>query len=232
MQVKDIKTRIFVEGENITDFIIEHIEQIDEESIIIVASKIVALSERRTVEFKTEKEKISIIQKESESMLRTQHVFLTVKDGSLMANAGVDESNADGKLILLPKDSFLSAKHIRTILKKYYGLKHLGVVITDSRTVQFRAGVIGVALGYAGFYGIRDYKGSADIFGRIFTVSRMDIADSIAATAVLVMGEGNERKPLVAISDAPVKFCNSFNKKELFIPIEDDMYLPFFKKLK
>ena len=35
-----------------------------------------------------------------------------------MASAGIDESNADGKMILLPKDSFKSAEFIRKELCK------------------------------------------------------------------------------------------------------------------
>ncbi|PCI89990.1 hypothetical protein COB18_02625 [Candidatus Kaiserbacteria bacterium] len=231
MYVQDIKTRIFVENENIINFITEHIAELEEKSVVVITSKIVALAEGRTVECKNQEEKDIIIKEESESVLRTEHVLLTVRNGSLMTNAGVDESNANGKLILLPEDSFLSASRIREALKKHYDVDELGVVVTDSRTAQFKAGVIGVALGYSGFKGIRDYKGTKDLFGRVIKFSRMDIADSIATAAVLVMGEGRECKPLAVVSDVPIDFCDVINEKELFIPIEDDLYLPFFKHL-
>ena len=110
-------------------------------------------------------------------------------------------------------------------------VKNLGVLITDSRTVPLRSGVTGVALGYAGFRGIKDYKGQKDIFGREFKFSSVDVADSLATAAVLVMGEGREQQPLAIIKGAPIEFSNKTYHKELEIAIRDDMYLPLFSKL-
>jgi F420-0:gamma-glutamyl ligase len=142
-----------------------------------------------------------------------------------MANAGIDESNAaNGELILLPKDSFKSAGCIRKKLMKYFGLKKLGVVITDSRLMPLRAGVVGVAFGYAGFKGLRDYRGTKDIFGRTLTMSQTNIADSLATAAVLLTGEGNEQTPLALIRYAPVVFTHASNQKELHIDPKEDIY--------
>ena len=231
MITKPIKTRIFKEGENLITFITEHIRSLKNESIVIVTSKIVALSEGRTAALIDDHSKERLIRSESEIALPTKYVWLTVKDGMVMASAGIDESNADGKLILLPKDSYKSAKAIRKVLMRRYGLKKLGIVITDSRTLPLRAGVMGLATGYAGFRGIRSYIGKKDIFGRKFKFSRTDVADSLATSAVFVMGEGNEQIPLAVIEGAPVEFCDRVNKKELHIDLEDDIYLPFFSKL-
>ena len=121
---------------------------------------------------------------------------------------------------------------LRKKLLEKYKIKKLGVLITDSRTMPLRMGVSGVALGYAGFYGIRNYVGTKDIFGRDFKFSRTNIADSLAATAVLVMGEGNEQQPLAIIEKAPVKFCDKVNRNELYIDIKDDMYQSLFLKFK
>ena len=148
-----------------------------------------------------------------------------------MASAGIDESNANGKLILLPKDSFETAKILRNKLRKKYGVKDLGVLITDSRTMPLRAGITGVALGYAGFCGIKDYKNTPDIFGRKFKFSRVDIADSVATAAVLVMGEGREKQPLAIASNTLIKFCDKVKRKELHIDIAEDMYGPLFSKI-
>ncbi|TSC69806.1 MAG: hypothetical protein G01um101470_954, partial [Parcubacteria group bacterium Gr01-1014_70] len=139
--------------------------------------------------------------------------------------------NANGKLILLPKDSFKTARELRGKLKYKYNVKHLGVLITDSRTIPLRAGVTGVALGYAGFRGIRDYRGTVDIFGRKMKISRTDVADSLATAAVLVMGEGNEQQPLAIIEKAPIEFCDTVRRNELHIAIQDDMYQPLFSQL-
>ena len=232
MIVLPIKTRIFEEGEDLYKFTLEHCRSLRERSVVVITSKIVALSERRTVTFKSEKLKEELIRAESEFAVRTKYVWLTIKDGMLMASAGIDESNADGKLILLPKDSFKSARALRIKLQKKYKLKDLGVLITDSRTTPLRAGVVGVALGYAGFRGIRDYRGKPDIFGRKFKFSRTNVADSLASAAVLMMGEGNERQPLAYIEDAPVDFQDRTLRNELHISLNYDMYLPFLSKLR
>ena len=231
MIVKAIKTGIFREGENLFDFVVNHIKKVPEKSVIVITSKIVALSEGRTVVIENKKTRVKYIRKESEIALSTKFVWLTVKDNMIMANAGIDESNANGKLILLPKNSFKSAAEIRRKLQKKFGVKNLGVLITDSRTVPLRAGVTGVALGYAGFRGIKDYIGMPDIFGRKFLYSRSNMADALATAAVMLMGEGSERKPLAIISDAPVTFQNKISPSELKIKISDDLYRPLFSKL-
>ena len=112
-----------------------------------------------------------------------------------------------------------------------YKIKKLGVIITDSRTFPLRAGIMGVALGYAGFRAVRDYRGTKDIFGRVLKMSRTDVGDSLATAAVLCMGEGKEQQPLALIKDAPIEFIDKINKKELQINIEDDLYLPLFRRI-
>ena len=231
MIIQPIKTRVFQEGDDLFTFITRYLKKIPERSVLVVTSKIVALAEKRTAIAKTAKAKEDLIRAESEVAMPTKYVWLTIKDGMVMASAGIDESNAKGKLILLPKDSFKTAHLLRKKLKQKYGVKKLGVLITDSRTIPLRAGVSGVALGHAGFRGIRDYRGKPDIFGRKFVYSRTDVADSLAATAVLVMGEGREQQPLTIIKKAPIEFCDKINRQELHIDIKDDMYGPLFSKL-
>lgn len=232
MKVTAIKTRIFRENEDLTEFILKYIKKLREESVLVITSKIVALSEGRTVEIdKTlsrEEMRVKIIKSESELMIRTKHTWLTIKDGIVMASAGIDESNADDKMVLLPKNSFKYAAVIRKILQKKFKIKNLGILITDSRLLPLRAGVVGVALGYSGFKGIRDYRGKGDIFGRIMEFSRTDVADSLATSAVLCMGEGKEQQPLAVITNPPVKFTEKVSKKELYINPKEDLYLPLF----
>ena len=145
-----------------------------------------------------------------------------------MASAGIDASIADGKFILLPRVSFSAARELRRALRKKFSVKNLGVLITDSRTLPLRAGIGGVAVGYAGFKGIKEYRSARDIFGRKFVFSRVDVADSLAAAAVLVMGEGNECKPLAVVEDAPVEFSERVRRNELTISVKDDLYRPIY----
>lgn len=213
-------------------FITRHLKRVPERSIVVVTSKIVALAERRTAKKGTPRAKARLIQAESEFAMPTKYVWLTVKNGMLLPSAGIDESNAHGRLVLLPKDSFAVARRLRQSLKKYYGIKHLGIIITDSRTMPLRAGIVGVALGYAGFQGLKDYRGKPDLFGKKFVFSRVDVADCLATAAVLMMGEGRERQPLAIIKGAPIKFCERVRRSELRINLDDDMYRPLLTSLR
>jgi coenzyme F420-0:L-glutamate ligase len=233
MKIQAIKTRIFKPREKLLPFIEGYLPKIKDKTILVVTSKIVALSEGRLVKKINEKTKMEIIRRESDFVLPTKYVCLTVKDGQVMANAGVDESNANGKLILLPKDSFKAAAGIRNYFKKKHGLKNLGVIITDSRCLPLRSGITGMAIGYAGFQGLKSYcRGGKDIYGRLFEYSRVDVADSLAAAAVLLMGEGDERQPLAIITGSTVAYRAKTDWRELKIDIKDDMYGPMFKALK
>lgn len=229
--IRPLKTRVFKEGENLFSFITGYLKKLREKSVVVVTSKIVSLAEKRTAAVENVLTKENLIRAESDFAIPAKYVWLTIKDGMVMASAGIDESNANGKLILLPKDSFKTARFLLRKLREYYGVKRLGVLITDSRTVPLRAGVTGVALGYTGFRGIKDYRGTSDIFGRKFKFSRTNVADSLATAATLVMGEGNEQQPLAIIERAPLKFCEGTNRGELRIDIKEDMYRPFFSKL-
>lgn len=226
-----INTRVFCEGEDLATFIIEYVPGLHDHSILVVTSKIVALAERRTVPLTDDVGFEALVRSESEFAMATEHVWLTVKEGVVMASAGIDRSNAANRLILLPKDSNTAAYELRRRLMEQFNLKTLGVLITDSRILPLRAGVTGVALGYAGFRGIRDYRGKPDIFGRPMEFSMTNIADSLATTAVLLMGEAAEQQPIAHIENAPVEFCNTVNRNELCVDINDDVYRPLFNAL-
>ena len=230
MRITPIQTRVFTEGEDIVAFIRKYIPKLRNGSILAVTSKIVALSEGRTASVRDKKEKEALIKKESDWALQTHpEWWWTEKDGMLLVNAGIDESNAADKLILLPRNSFKIARNLQKWLKRQYGVKRVGVVITDSRISPMRAGVTGLAVGYAGFRGVKDYRGKPDIFDRKLKVTMTDIADSLATAATLVMGEGAERQPLAVIEDAPVEFVEKVSRKEVQISAKKDMYAPLFK---
>jgi coenzyme F420-0:L-glutamate ligase len=232
MQINPVRTRVFKEGEDLADFVVEHIPKVKDGTVLVVTSKIVALAEGRTRERTDLTTKEKLIREESDFAFPTKWVWLTLKDGLVVASAGIDESNSeDGKFILLPKDSYRSASKLRTELMKRYKVKNLGILITDSRTIPMRAGVVALGIGYAGFKGLKDYRGTKDIFGRTFKFERVGVADSLATAAALAMGEGNECQPLAVVEGAPVDFTERVNRYELRIALEDDIYLPFLSKI-
>ena len=226
MNVHAVQTQVFCESDDLPAFIKLHIPRLKNGSIVVVASKIVALAESRTAD---PKDKVKLIKQESSWRKKIlPKWWLTVRQGVVSVNAGIDESNSDGSLILLPKDCFKAASGLRKKLQKAYGVSKLGIVITDSRVAPLRAGVTGVALGYAGFRGVRDYRGAKDIFGKRLEVTQTNVADSLATAATLVMGEGSERQPLAIIEGAPVEFAKRTNPREVLIPLAEDMYRGLF----
>jgi F420-0:gamma-glutamyl ligase len=61
----------------------------------------------------------------------------------------------------------------------------------------------------------------------------VNAADTLAAAAALMMGEGAEQSPLALIEDAPVKFrarAAKLTRAEIKYPLKDDLYYPFLKK--
>ena len=140
MIITPIKTRIFLEGESIIDFILEYIPDLEDGDILVITSKIVALAESRTFVASTEEEKLEYVKRESSWYARTKYVHLTIHDRMPMASAGIDESNGNGKCIMLPRDSYESAYQMWREIREKYSIANLGIIITDSRTIPFRNG--------------------------------------------------------------------------------------------
>lgn len=231
MIITPIKTRIFREWEDIIHFIEEHLSSLDDGDILVITSKILALAESRTFLWWDDVLKLEYIKKESSFYTRTKYVHLTIHDRMPMANAGIDESNGDGKCIMLPRDSYESAYRIWRILRQKYTLANLGIIITDSRTIPFRNGTTGVSLGHAGFEGIRDYRWKPDIFDRPFHYARTNVPDALATAAVHTMGEWDECQPLAVIKNPLVTWSEERQTgDDLIIDPEDDMYGPLFTK--
>jgi coenzyme F420-0:L-glutamate ligase len=227
MEIRAIRTAVFKEGDSLVAFVRARLKKIPDGSVLVIASKVVALAEGRTVKNPGSLQKERLIREESSRAKKTRYAWLTLKDGMVMANAGIDESNADGKLVLLPKDSFAAAKKLRNELMKLYRIGKLGVVVSDSALSPLRAGVTAHAVGYAGIKGIRDYRGGKDLFGRTLKLSRTNVVDSLATAAALCMGEGAERQPLALIAGAPVEFTGRVQKGETRMPAADDIFNTF-----
>ncbi|MEK7116593.1 MAG: coenzyme F420-0:L-glutamate ligase [Patescibacteria group bacterium] len=226
MKIVAIKTPIFKEKDNLKKFINKQIKTLEEGDIVAVTSKIVAMSQGRTGKL-NEKEKL--IKQNSKKIINTPWVPLTFVDQEWCINAGIDESNAKNKIILLPKDPFGVAKQIQKNLKKRFSLKKLGVIITDTKSMPLRVGTIGKPIAYAGFNPLKSYIGKKDLFGRKSRLTQSNIADALAASAILVMGEGDEQIPMVIIKGAPVEFINK--KIKLAHPPETDIYAWLYKKM-
>ena len=241
MKIFSIKThKIRPYKQNLFEILDKYLKSVKERSIIVITSKIVSICEGRVVKLE-ETDRKKLVEKEAEYFLppdkNKYNVTLTIKGNLLIPTAGIDESNGNGDYILWPKYPQETADKVRQHLRKRFLIKKLGVIITDSKTTPLRWGTTGVAISYSGFFPIYNYIGKRDIFGRKFKMQKANIVDALAASAVLVMGEGAEQTPLAIIEDVPfVKFQEKNpSKKELkdfLINMDDDLYGPLLKNVK
>jgi coenzyme F420-0:L-glutamate ligase/coenzyme F420-1:gamma-L-glutamate ligase len=213
--------------------------------ILVVAQKIVSKAEGRVVELATvepgaaaralaaEVDKdarlVELILRESRRVVRKRPGVLIVehKLGFVMANAGIDQSNAtpegaSPRAILLPEAPDRSAAALREKIGAASGVA-VGVVISDSFGRAWRRGTAGVAIGAAGVPTVRDLRGQPDLHGRVLEVSITGFADEVAAAASLVMGQGAEGLPVVIVRgldlDAPHQTA-----ADIVRPAEEDLF--------
>lgn len=212
----------------------KHLPDVSDQSIVVITSKIVSICEGNVIKI-GKVDKAHLIQQESEYFIPPEQsryrITLTIKNNLLVPTAGIDESNGFGYYVLWPRNPQKTADSVRQYLIGRFSLRHLGVVITDSRTTPLRWGTTGVAIAHSGFSALNDYIGKPDIFGRTLKVTKANVLDGLAAAAVLVMGEGREQTPIALISDIPfVKFTtrdpSRKELKEFHIAITDDLYAP------
>jgi len=242
MFVQAIKTRKFLPPKDNLWDLLSSIKNLEENSVVAVTSKVVSIAEGRCIPVdKISKDELAI--KEADKYLPREAspggwILHTIKNNMLIASSGVDESNGANYYILWPKEPYSSAKKIWQFLRKRLNIKNLGVIITDSRLVPLRRGVVGIAISYFGFKPLKDYRGKKDIFGREFKMETSNLPDSLATAAVLEMGEGIEQQPLAIITDIsqiefidkefkPVSIDDSFEITE-----KEDMFYPFLSSVK
>lgn len=239
MQVTAIKTHKITEKDtDILKILDQYLPaELPENSVVAVTSKIVSIAEGRMVKMESA-DKDDLIKRESQYYLPREknkyNVSLTITRNILSASAGIDESNSNGYYVLWPKDPQKSANDIRKFLQKKFSLKHVGVVITDSKTTPMRWGVTGIAISHSGFLSLNDPIGKPDLFGRPIVHTMINVMDSLAEAAVYIMGERREQTPIAIIRDIPHIVFRKGNpaKKELDklkITIDDDLYGEFLK---
>ncbi|MFA5135649.1 MAG: coenzyme F420-0:L-glutamate ligase [Patescibacteria group bacterium] len=241
MLTRAIKTRLLQPPRD--DFfsaIKARLQRIPERSIVVVASKAVSIHEGRCIPVADVPDKDALVYSEADKHLprsKTPHGYavLTIKDRILIPSAGIDESNAGAYYILWPKKPMRSAKELWQFLRTEYQVKNFGVIIADSHTVPMRRGTMGIAIGYYGLHPINDYRGTGDLFGRKLKVSTVDVVDSLAATAVLAMGEGSEQQPLALITGVPFATFSARpyqpkgRRSSLHIGWNEDLYGPLLR---
>ncbi len=237
MKITPIKTPIVKVHDDLFEIIKAAVPEIKENSVLVVTSKIVALCEGNVAPVITgsRAEKQQIVRAEADAYIEPSEskydVMLAIKDQVLAVNAGVDMSNADNQYVKLPKESYKSAAGLWKAVKTHYGIKNVGILISDSKTIPLKWGTIGTALAHCGFKGVRNRIGEKDIFGYEMQMTQVNIAEALAVAAVLNMGEVAEQQPLCSIEDIPqIEFQDKpptpEEIKALEITPEDDVYAP------
>lgn len=233
MEFIPVKTRVLQPPkDDLFAVLDESLTDVQEGDVLLISSKVVAIGEGRCVSMDDADKQVLVKQEATVSIPRKYWgTPLTIAHHAFIGTAGIDESNADGHYVLLPKDPFQSAKDIYTYCKARFELKKLGIVITDSHSVPMRYGAIGVAIGFWGFRPLKSHVGEADLFGREMRIEKSNLADSLAAGASMVMGEVAEQQPVVIARDVPsLEFCEGNQKDTLFVPFAEDTFRVLYER--
>jgi coenzyme F420-0:L-glutamate ligase / coenzyme F420-1:gamma-L-glutamate ligase len=217
--------------------------EFEENDILVVSSKYISMSEGSLVSLdkvkSSKKAKVvssacHINEKIVELTFReADYIFngvpgflLSVKDGILAPNAGIDKSNVPrGFVVLYPRLPFKTANSLRRrfLIDKSINVR---IVVADSRLMPGRIGTIGVAIASAGFEPTEDQRGNKDLFGRVLRVSFKAVSDSLATMAVAIMGEGNESIPAAVIRGIEVTSTDrKLSWQDTMVWADQDLYL-------
>lgn len=215
--------------------------------VILLAQKIVSKAEGRMIHLgdvepsiaahelaeKTGKDPrmVELILRESRKVLRTRADLIIVEHrlGFICANAGIDHSNItaasegmDESVLLLPEDPDASAQKIMEELHAATGVT-IGVMIIDSHGRAWRMGTVGISIGAAGVPMLLDLRGRPDLAGRVLRVTQVGLGDEIAAGASALMGQADERTPIVHLRGLPYPLREG-NLDELLRPERLDLF--------
>ena len=198
-------------------------EALQDNDVIVIAQKVIskvedryldltkikpsAEAEQLAVEVDKDPRKVQAILDESNEVIRKRPGVLIVEQklGFVQANAGIDQSNIINEqgddediCLLLPIDPDKSASDICEAVRSRHNVS-VGVIINDSIGRAWRVGSLGLAIGVAGFTALEDYIGQSDIYGRELLVTQVGAADEMAAGASLVMGQTDEKTPVIVV---------------------------------
>jgi F420-0:gamma-glutamyl ligase len=220
-QVTGIPTGIIRQGDDIAACLIRSVQEslagnFENDDILVIAEtalataegQVIALSEvtpgdlaRETgLKYGMDPRVAQVVLDESDTVVGGIPGFLlSMKNGTLLPNAGIDASNAPpGCVVLLPRDPDKSAESLRKEIKASCN-REIAVIIADSRTHAMRVGCSGVAIGCSGIPSVIDDRGRTDLFGRTLEVTKQALADNLASAAEIVMGEADECTPAALI---------------------------------
>ncbi|WP_114954852.1 coenzyme F420-0:L-glutamate ligase [Sphingosinicella terrae] len=193
---------------------------LEDGDIVVLAQKIVSKAEGRLVPLRgvrpslraeslarqadKDPRLVELILGEAKEVVRVAPGVLVVEHrlGMILANAGIDQSNiaheAGEAALLLPLDPDRTCRALRRSLVEASG-RQVAVMVVDSVGRAWRNGTVGIAIGVSGFDPLLDLRGRPDMFGRALRSSELGLGDEVAAAASLVMGQGDEGRPIAVV---------------------------------
>jgi coenzyme F420-0:L-glutamate ligase/coenzyme F420-1:gamma-L-glutamate ligase len=188
--------------------------------VLVVAHKVVSKAEGRVAPADDER---AVVLAEARAVRRRRGelVIAETHHGFVCASAGVDHSNVDDALVLLPADPDASARRLRDALAERFGTAP-AVIVSDSFGRAWRQGTTDVAIGVAGLAPLLDLRGTTDALGRRLEGTVIAVADELAGAAELVMGKAE------GIPAARVRgyrhAAGDGTARELVMPPERDLF--------
>ncbi len=183
-------------GDDLAEVIAER-TSLEDGDVLVVTSKIISKIEGRLIILESDDREERELARQAAIDSETVRVVarrgrlrvVETRHGLIMASAGVDASNiARNEIALLPIDPDASAQLLRESLRERLGVE-VGVIITDTMGRAWRGALTDVAIGVAGIAAVTDPRGQSDAFGNVLGVTRVAIADEIAAAGDLVKGK-------------------------------------------
>jgi len=235
-------------GDHLDEIILKSISDnnlhLEDGDILIIAQKIISKAENRYinldnvipsqsaidlgVELNRNPAFIQLILNESKTIISTEKNVIIVEHnlGFIHINAGIDRSNIpqdENLVLLLPVDPSSSAETIQSFISKSLNI-NISVIITDSMSRPYRSGVTNFALASANIQSLIDLKGESDIYGNTLKSTEIAIADELAAAAGLLMGQGDELKPVILMKGFSKSSYGINDALDLTVDEKNDLY--------
>jgi len=215
-------------GDDLVDIILRGVhasgETLRAGDVIVLAQKIVSKAEGRFVDLadvtpsadaihygdiaQKDPRIVELVLRESSEVLRCRPGVIVVAHrlGFVMANAGIDVSNVAEtqaeRVLLLPENPDRTCAAMRDELRRRTGIE-VAVIVIDSIGRAWRNGTVGTAVGVSGIAALLDLRGRPDLHGRTLRATEIGLADEIASGASLIMGQGDEGRPIVLARGVP-----------------------------
>jgi coenzyme F420-0:L-glutamate ligase/coenzyme F420-1:gamma-L-glutamate ligase len=233
-----VEMPLIKKGDDLSGMIVSS-TNLEDKDILLISSTVISKVEGRIAPLSsytpTEKaERIAEMNKEDprfvqavleeceDILLETPFILARLHSGYICPNSGVDRSNIEkGMVILPPENPDKSAGRIRKEIHERTG-KNVSVVITDTCGRAFRIGQTGIAVGCSGISVTRDWRGKKDLYGNVLKIKNEAIVDELAGFANLLMGEGDQRTPVVVIRGIDLQEEGE-GIKEIFRPEDEDV---------